>query len=70
LEGKNVVLVEDVVSSGGALLDALDILEQDGIKPISAICIIDRESGGKESLEKRNISLKSLYTKSELETNI
>ena len=42
--------IEDVVSSGGALIDTLSMLKADGLWPIRALCVIDRESGGKEAL--------------------
>ncbi|HZV34711.1 MAG TPA: orotate phosphoribosyltransferase [Verrucomicrobiae bacterium] len=62
LVGRRFVLVEDVVTSGGALLDALALLEADGLRPTMALCVIDRESGGKEALAKAGLSLKSLLT--------
>ena len=67
LKNKNVVLVEDVVSSGGAILDAVAALRRDGISPFIALCVIDRQSGGHEFLEKAGISLRSLYTMHEIE---
>ena len=67
LRGKEVIIVEDVVSSGGAILDALTMLNADGVKPSIAICVIDRETGGNEALEKHGVLLKPLLTMSEIE---
>ena len=67
LKNKNVVLVEDVVSSGGAILDAVAALRRDGISPLVALCVIDRQSGGRESLAKAGIQLRSLYTMPQIE---
>ena len=50
LNGRSFVLIEDVVSSGGALFDTLSMLKTDGLWPIGAVCVIDRESGDKEAL--------------------
>ena len=50
LTGRRFVLVEDVVTSGGAILDALSLLEADGLRPEAALCVIDRGSGGGEAL--------------------
>jgi orotate phosphoribosyltransferase len=67
LEDKTFVLVEDVVSSGGALLDALSKLKADGMRPSAALCVIDRETGGKEALALQALPLLSLFTFSQLE---
>jgi orotate phosphoribosyltransferase len=67
LTNRNVVLVEDVVSSGGAILDALAALRRDGIHPSVALCVIDREAGGRESLLEAGIELRSLYTMDQIE---
>jgi orotate phosphoribosyltransferase len=66
LIGKNVLVVEDVVSSGGAILDALRMLREDGIEPHTALCVIDRQTGGKEALEKVGVQLRSMLTMSEI----
>jgi len=50
LAGKSIVLVEDVVSSGGAILDAITMLPEDGIDPSVTLCVIDRQTGGGEAL--------------------
>jgi orotate phosphoribosyltransferase len=60
------VLVEDVVSSGGALIDTLSMLKADELWPCSALCVIDRESGGKEALAGVGLELKSLFTYSQI----
>jgi orotate phosphoribosyltransferase len=67
LIGKRFVLVEDVVSSGGAIIDALTKLRADGCIPTAAVCVIDRESGGTEALARAGIPLKALLTFSEVE---
>ena len=68
LQNKRVLIVEDVVSSGGAILDALAMLKSDGIEPVKAICVIDRETGGTEALQERGVHLQSLFTMSEIES--
>ena len=62
LVGKQVAIIEDVVSSGGAILDALEKLEADGVRPNSIICVIDRQTGGKENLAKAGYELTSVLT--------
>ncbi|MEO8023751.1 orotate phosphoribosyltransferase [Polaromonas sp.] len=68
LVGKRFVLVEDVVSSGGAIIDALAKLKTDGLLPGAALCVIDRETGGKEALAAAGLPLKALFTFSQVES--
>lgn len=67
LTGRQFVLVEDVVSSGGALVDALEKLRGDGLFPTAALCVIDRETGGSEALHAVGLPLKALLTFSQVE---
>lgn len=62
-----VTLIEDVVSSGGAILDALSKLRADGITPSVAVCVIDRQTGGREALAEAGLELRSLLTIADLE---
>ena len=67
LVGKRFVLVEDVVSSGGALVDSLASLRADGLEPMGAICVIDRQTGGVEALARQGLTLQALFTFEEVE---
>ena len=69
LTGRQFVLVEDVVSSGGAIIDALQKLKADGLSPNAALCVIDRETGGREALAAVGLPLKALFTFSEVESS-
>jgi orotate phosphoribosyltransferase len=66
LTGRSFVLIEDVVSSGGAIMDTLHMLKADGLFPTAAICVIDRESGGKEALSAVGLPLRSLFSYSDI----
>ena len=66
LVGKNVVIIEDVVSSGGAILDSLQMLRKDGVEPRTALCVIDRETGGLEALRNVGVRLRSTLKMSEI----
>lgn len=67
LVGKHVAIIEDVVSSGGAILDALKKLEADNVRPNSIICVIDRQTGGKENLINAGYDLQSVLTMAEID---
>ncbi|OIR14861.1 orotate phosphoribosyltransferase [mine drainage metagenome] len=67
LAGKPFVLIEDVVTSGGAILDALAMLAADGLRPTAALCVIDRQTGGGETLSKAGLVFRALLKQAELE---
>lgn len=67
LSGKRVVLIEDVVSSGGAIVDALGKLEADDVHPEAIICVIDRQTGGTERLAQYGYVLHSVFTMQDIE---
>ena len=60
-EGECVCLVEDVVTSGGALLDAVDALREAQLTVRTAICVVDREEGGADALARRGIRLRPIF---------
>ena len=66
VEGQRLCIVEDVVTSGGAILDAARELRQRGATLGPVICVIDRESGGLEKLAVEGLTLQPLFTMSEL----
>jgi len=66
LSAGKIVLVEDVVSTGGALLDAAAAIRDGGFEVSLAICVIDRETGGAGNLEKDGIKLLSLFTQKDI----
>ncbi len=68
VEGKLIIIVEDVVTSGGQIILSAQDLIKEGANIISAICVIDREAGGKEKLAQNQIKLHSLFTMSELKS--
>jgi orotate phosphoribosyltransferase len=66
---RRLLIVEDVVMSGGAILDAVRALRGEGAVVEDVVCVIDREAGGRENLAKEGLSLVSLFTKSELQND-
>jgi len=66
LLGRKILLIEDVVSSGGAILNSVTMLRADGIEVNQVLCVIDRETGGKENLAAEGVELLSLFKQHEL----
>ena len=60
--GDTVVVVEDVVTTGGSSLKAIERLEEAGIKVEGVIAIVDRMEGGAEAFQSRGYTLRSLLT--------
>lgn len=68
IRGRRLCIIEDVVTSGGAILDAASELRQRGAELGPVLCAIDRESGGVEKLAIEGLTLIPLFTMSELKT--
>ena len=66
VEGRRLFIVEDVVTSGGAILDSVAELRDRGAVVERAVCVIDRESGGAKNLADAGIELQALFTMTEL----
>jgi orotate phosphoribosyltransferase len=66
IEGRRLLIVEDVVTSGGAVLDAARELRDRGAVLDRVTCVIDRESGGRENLAEVGLTLDALFTMTEL----
>jgi orotate phosphoribosyltransferase len=65
-EGERICLVEDVVTTGGALIAAVEALRESGLVCESAVCVVDREEGGEEQLARQGIRLRHLFTAQEI----
>jgi orotate phosphoribosyltransferase len=66
VKGRKLLIVEDVVTSGGAILDAAKALREEGAELAQVVCVIDRESGGPANLAKAGLELKPLFKMAEL----
>jgi len=65
-EGELVCLLEDVVTSGGALEEAVSALRDEGLVVRNAVCVVDREEGGSDALARLGVRLRTLFRASEL----
>jgi len=66
VNGRKLLVVEDVVTSGGAILDAAKALRAEGAVLAHVVCVIDRESGGPANLANADLILSPLFTMTEL----
>lgn len=64
--GNIVIVVDDVITTGGSTLKAIDAIEREGGKVAFALVLVDREEGGRQAIEARGIHVISLFTRSTL----
>lgn len=65
-EGSTVIVVDDVITTGGSTLKAVDAIEREGGKVAFALVLVDREEGGREAIEARGIPVVALFTRASL----
>ena len=71
LEGKleadeGVMLVEDVCTTGGQVLEAAKVIEQAGARIVKIVGTIDREEGARQNIESAGYVFEALFTKTQL----
>ena len=64
--GELVCLLEDVVTSGGALAEAVSAVRDEGLVVRNAVCVVDREEGGSDALARLGVRLRPLFRANEL----
>jgi orotate phosphoribosyltransferase len=67
VEGRRLVIIEDVVTTGGQVVLSVQDLRAEGAIVDHALCVIDREGGGGEVVGAEGIELRSLFTMRDLE---
>ena len=66
IKGQKIAVLEDVITTGGSVLTACERLKEVGLKVEEILCVLDREEGGRENIEKQGFKLKSIFTREEL----
>ncbi len=64
--GDAVVVIEDVITSGGSTLRAVDAVRAAGGTVIGVLAVVDRDAGGREKIEAAGVSLVALVGAGEL----
>jgi len=64
--GDQVVVVEDVITTGGSALTAVEAIRAEGGIVLGVLAVVDREEGGREAIEAAGLSVRSLATATEL----
>ena len=61
--GEQVIVVDDVITTGGSTIKAIDAIEAEGGKVVAALVLVDREEGGREAIEGRGVPEYAPYTR-------
>jgi orotate phosphoribosyltransferase len=64
--GARAVVVEDVITSGGSALRAIEAVENSGGQVVGVLALVDREQGGRAELERRGYAVVAITTASSL----
>ena len=66
ISGRRIAVIEDVVTSGGQLLESCADLRREGAQITAVLGVIDRQQGGKEALAGARLDFRALFTMEEL----
>ena len=58
--GSNLLILEDVVTTGGSSIKAIEKIRAEGFVVDTLVCVLDRDEGGREALKKNNVELIAL----------
>ncbi len=64
--GQQVLVVEDLVTSGSSVFETIEPLEIEGLKTTDVVVMLDREQGGKKHISEKGKNLHSVITMSEM----
>lgn len=66
MTGKGVLVLEDVVTTGGSALEAARLVREAGARYVDIMAVVDREEGAEEAFRKEGFRFASLFTGSQL----
>ena len=55
--------VEDVVTTGGSALKAIERCRAEGLVPVACLALVDRREGGREAIERAGVPLDALFAR-------
>ena len=64
--GCRILVVEDVITTGGSATRAVEAVRREGATPVAILALVDREEGGREALEALGLEVRALATASEI----
>ncbi len=64
--GDSVIVVDDVITTGGSTVKSIDAIEAEGGKVKAALVLVDREEGGRQLIEEHGVSVYALFTRRDI----
>jgi orotate phosphoribosyltransferase len=64
-DGSRVVVIEDVVTTGGSALKAIERCRAEKLEPVACVALVDRLEGGREAIEAQGVRLDALFTRTD-----
>ncbi len=64
--GSRVVIVEDVTTTGGSSMKAVERAEEEGLEVVGIVTLVDREEGARAAIEGAGRILRAVFTKAEV----
>lgn len=61
--GAKVLVMEDVITTGGSSIRGIQRLREAGMEPVALFCLVDRQEGAKEAIEAVGVPVISLFTR-------
>jgi orotate phosphoribosyltransferase len=65
--GDRVTVIEDVLTTGGAAIDAVQKLRESGAEVVHLLAVLDRQEGAADNLAELGVAFTALFTRSDLE---
>ena len=65
-KGSSVVVIEDVITTGGSAMQAIDAVESEGGRVAFVIALVDRQEGGRAAIEARGHKVVAIFTRADL----
>jgi len=61
--GQRVVIIDDVVTTGGSTIKAIERARAEGLQPVAAFALVDRQEGGREAIAALGVKVHALFTR-------
>lgn len=61
--GAQVAIVEDVITTGGSAIKAIERARAEGLEPVACFALVDRQEGGREAIAAAGVQVRALFTR-------
>jgi orotate phosphoribosyltransferase len=65
-KGEKVVIIDDVATTGGSTIKAIERAREEGLDPVHAVILVDRQEGGLENIRSHIASVSAIIRRDDL----